>query len=184
MKLPEFWRWGNPVNHWTCRAAFLALALAPFTAAAATPQNPASQATSQESGAEAKKTPAKSDNVKLLDATRVSTEEAARHAAQKKAEASPKNDSKKKEDTKKDAVPGITELQPAAKPQDDSTPSVETEAQKTGKLPIKDIHGSVQGGGGSGVREGGAEVGASSKGGKTHVYVESERSSTQNPTPH
>ncbi len=165
------------------KSAFLAVALALFAASAAAPQSSPGQSASREPEAKAAKIPAKSEKAKLIDATRVSTEEAARRAAEKKAEESAKNDSKKKEDVKRDTTSAVSELQPVTKAQDSAT-AAQPAPQDSGKLPLKDIHGSVQGAGGGGMRRGGAEIGASSKGGKTHVYVETERSRSDAATPH
>jgi membrane protein involved in colicin uptake len=117
-----------------------------------------------------------------MDVTRVSTAEAARRAAEKKAEESAGGDSKKKEDAKEDAA-AVSEFKPASKARDAET-AVQPASQDSGKLPLKDIHGSVQGAAGSGMRRVGSEIGASSKSGKTHVYVETERSSSDPATPH
>jgi membrane protein involved in colicin uptake len=164
------------------KSTFLAVALALFAASAAAPQSSPGQSASRQPEAKAAKIPTKSEKAELIDATRVSTEEAARRAAEKKAEESAGNDSNKKENAKEDAA-AVSEFKPAAKTKDSGT-AVQPAPQDSGKLPLKDIHGSVQGAGGGGMRRGGAEIGASSKGGKTHVYVETERSRSDAAPPH
>jgi hypothetical protein len=166
----------------SCKAAILALGLA--LVAATAPQSLAGQNAAQAPSAKPPENSTNSEKAKLTDATRVSTEEAARRAAQEKAKQTGKEDSKKKADAKKETPAGVTELQPATQAKDDSTHVLPAASQDSGKLPLKDIHGGVQGGGGSGVREGGGDLGASSKGGKTHVYVETERSRSDAATPH
>jgi hypothetical protein len=164
------------------KSAFLAVVLALFAAAAAAPQSSPGQSASQKPGAKATETPAKPEEPKLMDVMRVSTEEAARRAAEKKAEKTTGNDTKKKEEVNEDAA-AVSEFKPASKTRDSET-AVQPASQDSGKLPLKDIHGSVQGAAGSGMRRVGSEIGASSKSGKTHVYVETERSRSDPATPH
>jgi hypothetical protein len=165
------------------KAAFFALALALLATSAAAPQSSSGQNTSRTPEAKAGETPAKSEKAKLIDVTRVSTEEAARRAAEKKAEESAGNNSEKKEDAKKDTAAGVSELQPVTKARGSAT-AVHPAPQDSGNSPLKDIHGSVQGATGGGTHQGAAELGASSKSGKTHVYVETERSRSDVPIPH
>jgi hypothetical protein len=120
--------------------------------------------------------------VKLIEATRVSTEEAVRRAAEDKAKATSKTSAKK--DSGKESAPGVSELQPVSKPAGDSAAATQVPRDESGKPVLKNIHGSVQGASGAGNRRAAAEVGASSKTGKTHVYVETERSRSDPATPH
>jgi hypothetical protein len=120
------------------------------------------------------------NKAKLLDATRVDTEKAARSAA--KAAAKPATE---KTETPKDPdkeSPEVTELTPASKAKSDETVLVLDE--KTGSSPLNKIHGSVYGSDGAGTSQTGASVGASSKSGKTSIYVESERSRSDPSNPH
>jgi hypothetical protein len=167
-----------------CLRAFLTAALALLVATAASAQTPAAQSASQDSTAGSSKTSKEPGKVKLLELTRVSTEEAARRAAQEKTKKTARQDSATKEDSKKSAPSGVSEFRPVTKPTGDSADAIEIPSQKSGKSPVKDVHGTVQGVSGSGTRAAGAEVGASSKGGKVHVYVETERSRSDTQPPH
>lgn len=113
----------------------------------------------------------------LAEATRASTDAAVKSAAQKKAGTSAPED-----DTSEPNDSAVTELHPAAQtPEASSTDSPKTIEKKS---PSRNIHGSVYGasgaGGGNASRSGGS-VGATSKSGKTSVYVETDRS-RQSPT--
>lgn len=165
------------------KAVLLAICFAFLAATAAPAQNAAAQGASQDSTADSVKPSKQTDKVKLLDVTRISTEDAARRAAQEKSEKKTEGNSAKEENSKKNASSGVSELRPVTKAPGDSTDTVQISTKKSGKLPVKDVHGSVQGVNGSGVRETGAAVGASSKGGKVHVYVETERSRTDTQPP-
>ena len=125
------------------------------------------------------------NKAKLLEATRVSTEEAARKAAKvasKPAADKPEAKENSEESDQKDSA--VTELTPAMKTDHDSDEIVRLPTGESPSSPLKKIHGSVYGAGGSHSSRTGASVGASSKSGKTHVYVESERSRSDSETPH
>ena len=112
----------------------------------------------------------------LAEATRVSTDAAVKSAAQKKAGTSAAEDAPSKSDDS-----AVTELHPAAQTPETSS----AESPKTvKKSSSRKIHGTVYGAagteGGNASRSGGS-VGATSKSGKTSVYVETERS-RQSPT--
>lgn len=165
------------------KAACLAAALALLVATVAAPQGPVSQDSRADATAARPKTSPAADQAKLAEATRVSTEEAARQAAQKKSKeqigktATPK-------DSDKNSPSGVSELQPVPKTAGDSGSAVRLPSEDAGASPLKNIHGSVRGASGAGAREGGAEIGADKKNGKTHLYVETERSRTSPATPH
>ena len=116
----------------------------------------------------------------LAKATRVSTDEAVRNAAQKKAGTSALEDASRESNGS-----AVTELHPVA-PTSENSDAANTESPKTSKKsPSRNIHGSVYGASGSGgdsTRRSGGSVGASSKSGKTSIYVESNRSSESQPT--
>ena len=127
-----------------------------------------------------------SDKTKLSDATRISTEEIARKAARQKA----KDENATPAESKKDAAAAdqeeaassqVVELQPSAKVKDEKSVDGDDSA-KIVKGKRTRIHGSVSGATGSGARASDAEIGAASKSGKTHVYVETGRTVT--PQPH
>jgi len=114
----------------------------------------------------------------LAEATRVSTSDAVKSAAQKKAGASAPNEA-----ASEPADSAVTEFHPATE-----TPETSGSADpaKTAKKPAsKNIHGTVHGGlgpGEQGARRSGASVGASSKSGKSSIYVETNRSRESQPT--
>jgi len=108
----------------------------------------------------------------LAEATRVSTDAAVKGAAQKKAGARAPNEA-----ASEPADSAVTEFHPVTE-----TPETSGSADpaKTSKKPAsKNIHGSVHGGlgpGGDGAERAGGAVGASSKSGKSSIYVETNRS--------
>ena len=115
----------------------------------------------------------------LAEATRVSTDAAVKSAAQKKAGTSAAEDAPSESDDS-----AVTELHPAAQtPEQPDAASAES-PKTIKKSSSRNIHGSVYGASGSGgatTRGSGGSVGASSKSGKTSVYVETNRS-RQSPT--
>ena len=116
----------------------------------------------------------------LAEATRASTDLAVKSAAQKKAETSGTDNS-----SSEPANSAVTELHPAA-PTSENSDAASVESPKTiKKSSSRNIHGSVYGASGSGgesTRKSGGSVGASSKSGKTSVYVETNRSRESQPT--
>jgi cobalamin biosynthesis Mg chelatase CobN len=141
----------------------LTLALAGATCALADdpPKKPETQKSSQ---GESSKEPA------LTDVVRVSTDEALASAA--KQEAKKRSSEDKQKDSPDDAV---LELRPSPP---EAAAGTSAAVSKEKKSPLKDVHGEVAGAAGN--REGG-KVGASSKSGKTSVYVETDRSNTTPP---
>ena len=110
----------------------------------------------------------------LIDAGRVSTEEAARSATEERTEhAGAKSEDEKKSDS------GVVEFRPVNPNARGGTEGGSTsDAQKKSKGRIlKNVHGTAYGAAGSsGVgNRTGAAVGASSPGGRTSIYVETER---------
>lgn len=153
----------SPTKFW---AGILMLALAPALLGAAqdgkTPGN-------KESTAKAQKKPV------LVDATRVSTDAAAQSAIKKETQQS--TASKKSKDAN-DSV--VFEFRPAA-PNSESGDAL---VLPKGSKKKKNIHGEVFGTAaaqGAGAQGGGGAVGATSKSGKTSVYVESEHQRTTPP---
>ncbi len=152
----------------------LLLAMLLVAAAAGAAQSPSSSEADQtpKKNVEPPEKPTKKKLV-LSDATRVSTDTAVGDAA--------KQASKKPEDAKQQpTTEAVVEFHPA-EAQVTASPGVKTEAQKSRK---KDIHGTVFGAAdakNSGTHRAGGAVGATSKGGKTSVYVETERDRTTSP---
>lgn len=117
----------------------------------------------------------------LAEITRASTAEAARSAAKEQAKQCAAEGS-----PDESAEPGVTELRPVAQDADASSGAVVAPRQASKKSVLKNIHGTVYGARGAkhkGDHRAGAAVGASSKGGKTSIYVETERSRETVPPP-
>jgi hypothetical protein len=116
----------------------------------------------------------------LAQATRVSTDEAMRSAAQKQAKKATDE-----ETPDKTPEPDVLEFRPAAKGAESSGGAVVVPQKDSKKSALSNVHGTVHGSldpKGSGAQRTGASVGASSKSGKTAVYVETERGHAgQNP---
>jgi hypothetical protein len=110
----------------------------------------------------------------LVDAVRVSTDEAARSAA--KAEVNKPAADK----TKSPPQDAVIELHPAG-PSLASPTGAAAVPKKSKKGPLKNVHGNVFGSTdpkNTGTRNTGAAVGASSKSGNTSVYVETDSART------
>ncbi|MGD1154654.1 MAG: hypothetical protein ABSA41_02380 [Terriglobia bacterium] len=142
----------------------LALAGAAWALADDPPQKPETQKSSQ---TDSSKKPA------LTDAVRVSTDEALASAA--KQEAKKQSPEENQKDSPDDAV---LELRPSVP---EAAASTSAAATKEKKSPLKNVHGEVSGAAGAGGNREGGKVGASSKSGKTSVYVETDRSNTTPP---
>ncbi len=158
--------------------------LALVAIATCAPRVALSQETSGNSETNSGKHSQTSDKPKLSDLTRVSTEEAARQAAKEKVK-DDKASSAKPENWAREADQGratslVSELQPAAKTKQDKN-AAEVQSAKPADSKLKNVHGSVHGATGSAARQSGAEVGASNKSGKTHVYVETGRTENKQP---
>jgi len=113
----------------------------------------------------------------LAEATRVSTDDAIKSAAQKKS-----GTSESESPVAPSSDPAVTELQPVTHPPETST-AAGGESAKTAQK-SRNIHSTVQGtmgAGGQGSRRSGAAVGATSKSGKSSIYVETDRSRTNPP---
>lgn len=164
--------------------ALLVTALVLLAATVAGLQSSAGQDAAKDSAAGSSKVSQSQEKSKLIEATRVSTEEAARRAAKEKSKKAAKEDSSKKQESKKDSASNVSELRPVEKDDDDSASSAQVSTKDSGKSPIKDVHGSIQGTRGGQTRQAGGDIGASSKSGKTHVYVEGARSKSDTQPPH
>ncbi len=137
-------------------------AVVPLTFAQATESEKPPQA-----GQSAKKAQQDTKSV-LMGASRTSTAKAAESAAKRKAKGPELEEVSKPTDDS-----GVTELQPIPpEKQTEATSATSDPGKKKSKSgPLKDIHGSVYGGSGSGSQGAGASAGASTKSGKTSVYV-------------
>jgi hypothetical protein len=136
------------------------------------------------SGTPSSKSPGLSDDKKpaLGEATRVSTEDAARSVAQKQARKSAEEDG-----AQKTTGADVLEFRPAPESSGSSGKSVVAPAEGSKKLPLGKVHGKIYGSvdaKGAGTHRAGAGVGASSKSGKTGVYVETERGRASQDQPH
>ncbi len=119
---------------------------------------------------------------RLADLTRVSTADAIR-------EAKKKTEEKRSAEASADqpAEEAVTEFRPLSPNADTTGGAVVAPDKDSKKSGLKNLHGTVHGSldpGGSGTRTAGVAAGVSSKGGKTHVYVETERVRTSVPPAH
>ena len=115
----------------------------------------------------------------LAEATRVSTAEAARKAAEAKAQG---HGSDRASETS--GAPDVLEFRATSPSAQDSAGAAAT--KESNKSALKSVHGNAYGasdGRAAGKRAGGA-VGATSKGGKASIYVETDRSHDTTPAPH
>lgn len=116
---------------------------------------------------------------RLEDATRVSTDKALHSAAKEKS----KPAAEKKKGPELSGESEVTEFHPASP--EEMKPAAGPETRKTSKKSAaKNVHGSVYGTGGAQGSGAGGAAGATTKSGRTSVYVESEKSRTANPPPH
>ena len=116
----------------------------------------------------------------LAEVTRVSTESAARSVAQKQAKMVAEEDG-----AQKAAEPDVLEFQPAPKNTGSSGKTVVAPSKGSKKPALGKVHGEIHGSADAkgATRRAGAGVGASSKSGKTAVFVEAERGrTTQDPS--
>ena len=157
------------------------LALTLFLAASGSAQETAAKATPDSGSSPETATSSKPKHQpSLLEVTRVSTEEAARSATQKKAGKAA--DVKAVESS---ADESVTEFHPTRADSAQTGGAVVTTSDESKKSVLKRVHGTVQGSataGTSGSRGGGASVGAASKSGKTAIYVEADHA--RRDTPH
>jgi hypothetical protein len=112
----------------------------------------------------------------LVDALRVNTDQAVRSAAKEEVK---KPAAEKTKESPEDAVSEFHPADPSS-----ASPAVVVAPKKAKKGPLKDVHGTVYGSTDPknlGTRDTGAAVGATSKSGKTSVYVETEGAHTTPP---
>jgi len=110
----------------------------------------------------------------LSEIMRVSTSQVARTAAQEKGKGRPAQESG---DQPSDS--GSLELRPLAQGAEVSSEAVAIPSRGSRKSPLKNVHGTVYGSvdpKNKGTHRAGASVGATSKSGKSGIYVETERS--------
>ena len=156
------------------RIVLLSAALCLLMPVASTPQDTAkksSETPSTKSSASTGKKPV------LVEATRVSTDEAARSVAQKQT-----TKGNEEEGAKEDNEAAVVEFKPAPASAEPSGDAVVVPSKGSKKSTLGNVHGQVHGsvdGNNPETRRTGASVGASSKSGKTAVYVETERGRTQ-----
>ena len=162
------------------KACVVAAGLCLLAAIPALPQATADKAGEPAESAVAKPAATSNGNKpKLSEITRVSTDEAARGAAREKA--TPDEDASTVE-TDQATAATVTELKPASRSSETSSGSMTTQDSKGSKS--SRVHGRAYGSldpKNSGDRQEGAAVGAGSKSGKTHIYIETERSRRTTP---
>lgn len=126
----------------------------------------------------------KSENKPILsDVMQVTTADAARSAAHEAAKKR-STDQHKGKTSEGSSVDSVLEFKPA--PQD-ADPARKSEPGATTKHARKNIHGEAYGSldpAHSGNHQTGGAVGAGSKSGKAHVYVETDQSRSTTPAPH
>ena len=163
------------------RGMLLLLALSVFLATSGKAQETAAKATSDSSSSRETATSSKTkQKPSLLDATRVSTEKAAKSAAQKNA-----GKAAEAKAVESSADESVTEFHPTRPDSAQTGGAIVTTSDESKKSVLKRVHGTVHGSaaaGTSGDRGGGASVGAASKSGKTAIYVETDHS--RHDTPH
>lgn len=156
------------------RILLLSVALCLLMPVASTPQDTAKKSSdtpSPKSSASTEKKPA------LAEVTRVSTDEATRSAAQKQAKKTAEEEA-----AEEPSEPDVLELRPAPESAESSGGAVVVPSKDSKKSVPGNVHGTVHGSldpKNTGTHRAGASVGASSKSGKTAVYVETERGRTQ-----
>ncbi len=164
-----------------CGMVLFGLALSVFLATSEKAQGTSAKATSDSSSSRETATSSKTKQQKpsLLDATRVSTEEAAKGAAIENAGKAA--DAKTIESSTNESV---TEFHPARPDSAQTGGAIVTTLDESKKSVLKRVHGTVHGStaaGTAGDRGGGAAVGAASKSGKTAIYVETNHSHSDTP---
>jgi len=150
-----------------------AVLIALLAAHSARPQAEKEKPPSEKPAAQAKPAPKVEANRVLVEATRVSTSDTARTAAQ---DATKKGDGEKPQEHPADSA--VLEFRPALEAKHDAGGAAASTSKDSKKSPAKNIHGQVYGSTGAGEagnRGAGGAVGASSKSGKTSVYVETEK---------
>ena len=157
------------------KACVLAAGLCLLAATPVLPQTSGANTSGQSEAAEVKPAPASNKKKpKLLEITRVSTDEAARGVAKEKAT---RDEEVSNAEPSEPAAPAVTELK--AIDRGSETPrSAVTNSDSKGSKASK-VHGRVYGSvdpKNSSDRRQGAAIGAGSKSGKTSIYVETEGS--------
>lgn len=160
----------------------LAIALLIFAAfgAASAEENSSSAAKPNDVRSAASRKPS------LADVTRVSTEEAAESVAREQARSEKHAAKAESEDaSSEEALTSVVELKPRPRDSEGTKDAAKVESKSSGKGPLKDVHRSVHGATdaqGSGRRVGGS-VGATTRGGRSSIYVEGQRTRETPPRP-
>lgn len=152
----------------TTTRVMLAVMLAVLISAAAAPQEKVDNPPTTNSRPKSEKKPT------LVDAIRVSTAEATKSAVKEKSKQSAQPETMEESND-----PAVLEFRPTANTEEGTVVAPSGDSKK-----LKNVHGKVYGAvdaGNSGNRQSGAAVGASSKSGKSSVYVETDRSRTTPP---
>ncbi len=159
-------------KNWVLATALSLLASAAFPQSQA-PQNPPADSPAKESPAPT------ADKKRLLDeATRVSTSEALKSVAQESKEKSKTSEGSSTSD--------VLEFQPSAPPSAGAR-TVVAPSRDSKKSMAKNVHGSVYGSAdprATGNHRTGGAVGASSKSGKSSIYVETDQGRSTSSSPH
>jgi hypothetical protein len=160
-------------------AGWLATMLAMIAPALAAPQPQPQNAPGKTPAPKIEQRPKAKKTPNFADLTRVSTSDAARDAAEDAA--------KKKQDqeegsgaAKSDSVLELHSVSPGAAPE--VVPLV-IKGDNSNHI-LKKIHGEVYGAAGQGGKTAGGAAGMSAKDGKLNVYIETQHSTSNAPTPH
>ncbi len=136
----------------------------------------------QQGSASVKSTVSKAEKkAPLADATRVSTDAAVHQAAKQINQGKTETDS-----SDGSSETDVTEFHAATPADEGAKNPVVVKSGDAKKSPLRDVHGTVYGAaapGAPGNRRAGTAVGASSKSGKSSVYVESDSSRAASPSP-
>ncbi len=155
---------------------FMTLAVSFLLPASAIPQGAQQTRPTEKSAARSSQASKSPEKPLLAETTRVSTEDAARDAARdatkgQTAGAPPQEG----------AEPSVLEFRPAP---ETAQRAKEPEGTRTKEPSLTKVHGTASSSAGaSGGRDHAASVGASTRSGKAHVYVETERSRATSPPP-
>jgi hypothetical protein len=125
------------------------------------------------------KKPAPDTKSVLMGASRASTAKAADGAAKERSQGAEAAE----EAAQPNADSAVTELRPLPpSKQDQGASSKDGDKKKSSKRgPLKDVHGTVYGGSGTGSQAAGGSAGASTRSGKTSVYVEGQTGQARDP---
>jgi hypothetical protein len=138
----------------------------------------ADEAESNQDARTATRAAAQDKKAVLVDATRVSTDKAVESSSKQKSAVKPDRQTR-------DPIPesDVIELHPASQDREtgEAKPAGTEKDKKTKRGPLRDVHGTIYGAAGSAGDATGAAVGASTRSGKTGIYIETQQEKGTNP---